>query len=78
MNESAYRKHYDTLVEAENHLRDWCSFKGMPCGECPFSIPAADDGSDYDEASSTWECGLLEIMETGEGFRGYRGAEEQE
>lgn len=75
MDERSYRDRYNGLVKAENRLRDWCAFRGEPCGECPFSIPAADDGTDYNEQSSTWECGLLEIMETGERFRGYTAEE---
>lgn len=63
---------YQACLIGEERLTEWCSYKGMSCGECPFSIPAAEDGEDFQEDSSTYECGLLEIMEAGKHFRGYK------
>ena len=60
------------LSQAYARIRDWCNFLGMPCGNCPFSIPPYndDEGCFVDGVEV---CSLDDIILDGDKFKGWAG-----
>lgn len=61
----------NAVLQAYTHTRDWCKFLGLPCGNCPFSVPPYDDdGGCFVDGVEV--CSLDDIIVDGDKFKGYK------
>lgn len=60
----------NAVSQANKHIKDWCSFLGFPCGNCPFSTPPYDDDGYFEEGVEV--CSLDDIIVDGDRFMGYK------
>ena len=61
----------NAALKAYDYIKDWCNFMGLPCDNCPFSLPEYDyDEECFDEGILV--CSLVDIIVDGDKFAGYK------
>lgn len=58
-------------IEVIQNLKGWCKFLGMPCGNCPFSVPPYDPVEGI-YVEGVEDCALGKLTFEGEDFEGYQ------
>ena len=63
-------------IKVIQNLKGWCNFLGMPCGNCPFSVPLYDPVEGIC-VEGVEDCALGKLTFEGEDFKGYQLPEKE-